>query len=681
MRSSVASGLLLVVLPLAMGTYAMAQTVYVDPMNADGEVVFASLNQAALHLTTNGQPGETKRILVMTNRLEIAADVDEGGVRWSDDDDLIIDGDGDRDGVWCTLVCGENVLFNGTPNTENVVFRIQRSAAQGWDARVVLRNFIMIPQWQGPGAVTQVARGPFSAALGSHPETAGEILLENIIITASLPDGTPANPFQPLPADATRWFRGLHTGSKASTPTQARTRFDFRNVVISGTSLSAVTWFGDNSDVRFGPGFVVTNSGANPVISIVNSAFHNRLSFVGDSLNRNLFWNNGLGTSSSVIQVDDGGSSGTSIEAMAHSDFLLNSQSVFIDVTGGVGPVSHVVTVSDGSAIFLKAMDGQDAPIVVRHSAFVGSSAEEVTWRIEADGEREILLKDTLSFGGVVHVDALGGDALAWRTSPPPTAVAASFQSSNSLSIPPEVASSDPADFPLPADIAAWRRGRISLEQSDFLRPIDSSAPQGIHAPARSVAPLDGGTVGVVGVPVQRTLAAIGDVLVTGLDAGAAALPASGDSLWAWREGASREHGPFAGAVWRDLSTGEPLASARSLEAFIVRVIPEAPPIWIPGVLRSPGTVGLPTAASGVQSTLPWPGRLSDTEVSGGDVESEFFVFEDGTWRGAVFGDTTSGWAPLMGEDAPGLEAFAPALRIHSPSTPGEVLVAPATAP
>src|SRR5690606_31493334 len=166
--------------------------------------------------------------------------------------------------------------------------------------------FIMIPKWSADGAVTQVARGPFSAALGAHPETGGQIVLENLVVPASLPGDIPANPFQPLPPEATRWFRGLHTGSKSATSTQARTSFLIRNVVISGTSLSAITWFGDNSDVQFGPGFVVTNSGSNPVVSLVGSAYHNRLTFVGEPRNRNLFWNNGLGVSGSILQVADG---------------------------------------------------------------------------------------------------------------------------------------------------------------------------------------------------------------------------------------------------------------------------------------------------------------------------------------------------------------------------------------
>lgn len=529
---------------LLLGTLPVGSTtLYVDPPNANGTTIFASLNEAAEYLVNNSLDvdGEPDEILVLVNNLVVGASPD-GAVRYTGTDDLLIDGDGDGDGVWCTLVVSENIDFNGTNNLEGAFFRIERTAISAWTANVTIRNFVMIPEFQSAGAVTSVARRLFSHALGSHIDTAGTILFENVVMTGSLPGNVPANPFVNERANATLWFGGLHTGSKATNnPDQAFTLNIFRNVILSYSSGFEVDWYGDNVDAVFGPGFIISNTVSTNPVMIRNTAYHNRFYFTGTAENRNLFYRIGDQTTDRAINADNSAAEGTWIVEVAYTDFIDCMARQLMRLSRPLGKVDNCIfaqTLGAGSGN-IELLAGSATPsMTISNSTFFNTGPNANARHISG-----ALYGNTAYFQNVVFA-AAAGEVIADNTnadiafnldstvdvsyclfpesgpyrlkepyddvfppSPPKDAAyLGPFASdagwtlhANNSNLDPQFLSDVLTDYPVPANAAAWQAQKITLEGVNYLRPgnpaLEAAGPGGVPLYGAYTAYYDSGEI------------------------------------------------------------------------------------------------------------------------------------------------------------------------------------------
>src|SRR5690606_22132809 len=101
--------------------------------------------------------------------------------------------DGDGNGVEC-LVIADNAANQFTDTfkpSEDALFRFERGGAEPWSASIILRNFVLIPEFISPGA-QQVSgsgaglRSGVSVALGNNVGTAGSVLIDNVVMAGSL---------------------------------------------------------------------------------------------------------------------------------------------------------------------------------------------------------------------------------------------------------------------------------------------------------------------------------------------------------------------------------------------------------------------------------------------------------------------------------------------------------------
>src|SRR5690606_34927046 len=316
---------------VALPPLAQATTIYVDPDNADGVSTFVSLNAAARYLKDNALDidGQADEVLVLVDQLGPTSD---GVFYYNGTDDLLVDGDGDGNGVSCVVIADNaaNQFTEGFKPSEDALFRFERGGTEAWVAGIVLRNFVLIPEFIAPGGQQATTSGAglrtgVSVALGAHVDTAGSVLIDNFVMAGSLEGNVPLDPFQNPHAVATRWYRGIHTGSKGNGPEQAQTQFVIRDTVLSGIATGSVVWFGDNFDATFGPGFVVTWTIDTNPINFVNSAFHNDIRFAGTKDNRNLFYQTGNLIGHRAINLESTAASeptGTEIVEFRYSDMI-----------------------------------------------------------------------------------------------------------------------------------------------------------------------------------------------------------------------------------------------------------------------------------------------------------------------------------------------------------------------
>lgn len=507
---------------LLQGGLAPATTLQVDPANVNGTTIFASLNDAGEYLVNNtlDVDGNADSILVMVDNLDTTGTTN-GAFRYQGTDDLTVDGDGNSNGVWCTLLVAPNDTFNGVGNTDDSFFRIENEDTTAWNATVVIRNFIMVPYYVSAGAVTvntsNGVHAVYSHALGTNLATAGRITVENVIVTGSLPGNATANPFLDQAASVTRFSRGIFTRNKnETTAAQADTTTTFRNMVIAFLDNEAIRYSGDNEVTTFGPGFIESYIDGGNINVVASDAQYADIRFEGAANNRNLFIGNGTVAGDIVINAD--GAATTKISKIAYTDFISNPcyrmlrghiQTLLIDNI----ILSESGTSSGGNGHFdLFAADS--GPLVVSNSTFYNMPASTTYGKsiyanstvpsmrlsncIFAAGANENATTSASTDQAFMADNAIPTTATSClfpevgpyalrspydSTFPPSPAADAGYLVGtnialvNCANINPNFVSTNLADYPLPATVAAWQAKKISLIDQNTLLPVNYLLP------------------------------------------------------------------------------------------------------------------------------------------------------------------------------------------------------------
>jgi hypothetical protein len=505
---------------VALPPLAQATTIYVDPDNADGVSTFVSLNAAARYLKDNALDidGQADEVLVLVDQLGPTSD---GVFYYNGTDDLLVDGDGDGNGVSCVVIADNaaNQFTEGFKPSEDALFRFERGGTEAWVAGIVLRNFVLIPEFIAPGGQQTTTSGAglrtgVSVALGAHVDTAGSVLIDNFVMAGSLEGNVPLDPFQNPHAVATRWYRGIHTGSKGNGPEQAQTQFVIRDTVLSGIATGSVVWFGDNFDATFGPGFVVTWTIDTNPINFVNSAFHNDIRFAGTKDNRNLFYQTGNLIGHRAINLESTAASeptGTEIVEFRYSDMIggggrqkmrlagplhLIDNAIFAYAgTSGAGNIEAVndaawTTLNITNSTFFNNGAGGNARHI-NHRRTESASLSNVIFaagRDEADTDNANtdvafdLERFTASYSlfpedgpfrlkGPYDFQFPPNPLYAAAYINPFATVQGSTIEENCSNLDPDFDEDAISAYPVPANLQAWRQKRITLAGSGFLRP------------------------------------------------------------------------------------------------------------------------------------------------------------------------------------------------------------------
>ncbi|HPK03048.1 MAG TPA: hypothetical protein PLS90_11380 [Candidatus Sumerlaeota bacterium] len=321
------------------GSVAQALRVTVDPSQANGTTVFATLHAASEYISNHNDPGVDDRIDVMVDRLE----ENDGicGYDWGDR--LTIDGDGDRNGTWCTVVVGNNGTFKG--NTYNCFFLMDISAAAPWQGRYVVKNFVLIPKFiaanQNPPQVYSV----FEPVMNFHQNTQGSVLFDNIVVTASLPGDEAANPFIDQRSMATRWGRPFVLTARTQNVDARLTRIDIRNTLVSQTKgfggvASVLYSHGDDQLIYLGPGFAALYCDGSRLIDVRRDARKSCLEIAGLPDNRNLFLGNSVTDELLNFEVEDYTLT-RGWSRIAFTDFIDNSATAVARTQAGLGLIDH----------------------------------------------------------------------------------------------------------------------------------------------------------------------------------------------------------------------------------------------------------------------------------------------------------------------------------------------------
>jgi hypothetical protein len=503
-----------------LGGVTPAMTVEVDPATANGTTIFSTIPAAARYIHTNNDAGVADTINVMVDTLS-NNDTTTNLVQIDWYDDVTINGDGDGNGTWCTLVLDDTYSTLGVGNTEYGYVRLYfPSASQAWGANFVLKNFIIIPKFKSAGGSTLATslNGFFTASWSATPtSTSGTMTLENLVVTGSLTGDVPANPFANQRASATNWQRGIHLGSRNTATTSRRTVMTVKNTIISYVVNEGVKWYGDDIDATFGPGFVMSNVIGTNCFAPQTSGLNCHFRIVGDPANRNLFTLIGDATGDRVINLESASGpavTGCDLAEVSYSDFISNTARHAMRVAGG--PLRLV-----DNCLFAEAQNSgagsietvsaiiNTAPMVISNTTFFNLASAASARHImniytttqtlsnvvfgAGTGEADVTSTTTDMAMNLVgsKIDlnyCLFPESGPNRLHPPydtvfppspvndatyinPFGSVTGFTLSNCQNVDPQFISTNVVDYPLPASIAAWQAGKITLTTCNYLRP------------------------------------------------------------------------------------------------------------------------------------------------------------------------------------------------------------------
>lgn len=502
---------------IAITNPVLALTVQVDPDNANGTTIFATLTEAAQFIRDNNDVGVPDVINVMVDTL--VENANPSGVFYDWYDDITINGDGNGNGVWCTVIVEELPAID---TGERAFFRFISDSTDAWDANIMVRNFIMIPKFKGAGQVHGSPSGPevrhpISWALGGNADTAGTVTVDNFIMTGSLAGDVPADPFVNDRANATLWYRGYHVGSKSNlySATQAITYAYLQNSIIAYTSVQPILWYGDATDMTFGPGLVLTYTNTQNAIQIINTSWDNVLRIKGTQDNRNLFYNIGTTTGHRMLSSECAGNTRTYFDEISYTDFVKCTARQLLRLTDPVELIDNCLfteTVGAGSGN-VEFLAGSGSNRKISNTTFFNTGPNDNARHISggmygftinfenvifAASANEVQTANStadiaINLDSVVNINhclfpEFGLHRLkepyddVFPPSPPrDAAYFGPFQpdslwniTGNNYNVDPQFLSDNVDDYPLPASMAAWQAQKITLANSNYLRPSNT---------------------------------------------------------------------------------------------------------------------------------------------------------------------------------------------------------------
>jgi hypothetical protein len=226
----------------------------------------------------------------------------------------------------------------------------------------------------------------------------------------------------------------------------------------------------------------------------------------------------------------------------------------------------------------------------------------------------------------------------------------------------PQFISDALTSYPLPADLAAWVKQKVTLQDCNYLRPANAAlatagpagtALAGVYAADAAPSEIVGFSrldlpagVSIVGAPYSRgiELSAAGDLLPT----------TQTTRVWRMNGSAKDEFTRHAsGCAWTSPVTGMPLVAVRASEAWLVEAaVPCA--VYLQGGVR-PAQVSWLLPADGLFG-LPWPAGLGATGLLGSpltaathpaDAADHLFILQSSGYRGYFLSSAPAEWRSL----------------------------------
>ncbi|HOF39924.1 MAG TPA: sialidase family protein [Candidatus Hydrogenedentes bacterium] len=362
-----------------------AMTVSVDPPNANGTTIFETLHDASVYLSLYNASiegnGIADRIEVKVNQLV----EDEGVCGYDWGDYLVIEGDGDGDGIPCTVVVGNDGDFKGTDYHHFFVLDTTSTYTTPWNQRLEIKNFVMIPKYIGASQVPSQVYGVFTSIWNSHQYNKGSILFDNVVITGSLYGDTVADPFTDYRSVATRWALPFYLTARGDQTAVRYTRYDFRNTIVAqtlglGYNSAVLQSDGDDQLVHLGPGFASLYCEGYNLVKIRYYAKLAGLEVAGTRENRNLFYGNE--TNAEMLCFEIASASYTKgFSRIAYTDMIGNTAESLVKSNGGLSLIERCLVAEnaamDGAFELNKPSQAVTPMLKVRDSTFFDMAAGE----------------------------------------------------------------------------------------------------------------------------------------------------------------------------------------------------------------------------------------------------------------------------------------------------------------